>query len=307
MNDKITCPECEYKNPINFSTCIKCNARLKNSKYYTENYKDFYEIFSPQNKEIINTTQFTDTSYHTILTQTINIGEDNIQLLPDKASMTHLFKITKPYVKILRDNSKKYPNYLSYYSYNNIMIKKNTDNHLLPTAILHEFTHHIFNEMIKQTLIHTLNHEKNLLIESFAWYVSTKDMYIELIGEFMAHKIQEYFLPDDFEGYTSVIQILNDYPNLDEEKIKESLYLANALSKDVIYILEHFITRKNSLYGTVFENSGLEYTIVEITEEEKITSFYNIIKESYNHIIENKVEMQAVLSQITKDYIYMNC
>ncbi|MBR3214123.1 MAG: hypothetical protein IKF79_06390, partial [Methanosphaera sp.] len=67
MNDKIKCTECEYENPINFTSCIKCNHRLKNAQYYTENYKDFYELFSPQNQEILKNTPLTDTAYDTII------------------------------------------------------------------------------------------------------------------------------------------------------------------------------------------------------------------------------------------------
>lgn len=307
MNSTIECPECGKANPINFSTCINCSGRLKNSKYFQENYKDFYNIFSKENQEIMEKYDITDTAYDTIINSIINIGEDYIQLLPDEASISNLFNITKPYVKILYDNSKDFPSYLSYYSYDNILIKKSTDAKLIPTAILHEFTHHLFNEMIKQALMHQINHEKNLLIESFGWYVSVKNKYVELTSEFMAHKIQEHFLPDDFEGYTSVIKLLEDNPNLDEEKIKESLYFGNALSKDIIYILEHFITPKASMYGGVFANTGIEYPIIDITDDEKIEQFNRLIKESYNEIIDDKVEMQNTLSQMNKSFIYMNC
>lgn len=307
MNSKVTCPKCEYENPINFSSCIKCNNRLKNSIYYTENYKDFYELFSSKNQTILKNTKLTETAYDTILYNIINIGEDNIQLLPDEASISNLFKITKPYVKILYDNSKDFPEYLSYYSYNNILIKKNTQASLIPTAILHEFSHHLFNEIIKQTLMHLLNHEKNLLIESFAWYVTLENKYIEITNEFIAHKIQEYFLPDDFEGFSSVIKLLEDNPNLDEDKVKDALYFGNAISKDIIYILKNFITPKASMYGTVFENKGIEHPIVDISIDEKLDKIYNLILESFNRIINDKVEMQSVLSQMNKNYIYLNC
>lgn len=307
MNEKIKCSKCGYENPINFSSCIKCDYRLKNSKYYTENYKDFYELFSNDNLEIIKHIKLTDTAYDTIIYNIIHIGEDNIQLLPDEASISNLFNITKPYVKIQYDNSKNFPAYLSYYSYNNILIKKTTDASLIPTAILHEFTHHLFNEIIKQTLMHMLNHEKNLLIESFAWYLTLQNKYIELSNEFMAHKVQEHFLPDDFEGYTSVVKLLEDNPNLDEEKIKDALYFGNAISKDIIYILEHFITPKSSLYGGIFANSGIEYTIVDISNEEKIKRVYDLVKDTFIDIINDKVEMQSALSQMNKNYIYLNC
>ena len=272
-----------------------------------ENYKDFYELFSPQNEVILKNTRLTDTAYETVLYNIINIGEDYIKLLPDEASISNLFQITKPYVKIQYDNSKNFPAYLSYYSYNNIMIKKTTPSSLIPTAILHEFTHHLFNEIIKQTLMHLLNHEKNLLIESFAWYLTLENRYIELTGEFMAHKVQEHFLPDDFEGFTSVIKLLEDNPHLDEEKIKEALYLGNSISKDIIFILEHFITAKASMYGNVFENQGIEYTIIEMSDEEKIAKIESLIKDAFTRIINDKVEMQAVLSQMNKNYIYLNC
>ncbi len=307
MNKKIKCPECEYENPINFTSCIKCDHRLKNAQYYTENYKDFYELFNEDNQRILKKSKLTDTAYDTVLYNIINIGEDNIQLLPEKASMHNLLNITKPYVKVQYDNSKRFPAYLSYYSYNNILIKKTTDPSLIPTAILHEFSHHLFNEIIKQCMMHLLNHEKNLFIESFAWYLSLENTFIELSGEFMAHKVQEYFLPDDFEGFTSVIQLLHDNPNLDEEKLKEALYFGNAISKDIIYILEHFITPQASMYGTVFENAGIEYPIVELSIDEKLDKLYTLITDAFDNILTNKVEMQATLSQINKNYIYLNC
>lgn len=307
MNDKIICSKCGQENPINFTSCLNCNNRLKNSSYYEYDYKDFYELFSEENKTILEHAKLTDTAYDTIINSIIEIGSENIHKIPEIINTPTLLTILKPYVHVSYDETGNHPDYLSYYSFNNIFLNKDIPESLKNSALLHEFAHHLCNEIVKQTIMHLLNHEKNLTIESFAWYLTLQNNYLKIANEFVAHRVQEYFLPDTFGGYTSLIQLIEENKdNLDNEKIETAIIFGNSLTEDVIFIIEQFVLRQSSFPESTTSHEIFGYDIPHIKLENKLKSVYTLIFETFNYIYNNKVEMIDLLYDLDNNYIEFN-
>ncbi|MGN1322354.1 MAG: hypothetical protein ACI4VJ_07235, partial [Methanosphaera sp.] len=200
----------------------------------------------------------------------------------------------------------KHPEYLSYYSFNRIFINRNTPQNMISGAIIHEFGHHLFNEIIKQSIMHLLNVEKNLYIESFAWYLTLQNEYLQIANEYVSHRVQEYFTPEQFNGYTSLIQLLNDHSNLEEEKIQTALNFGNVISEDVIFIMEHFITRSNPANPLSIQNNNLPYNIMKVNEQTKLNAIYTVIYKTFELFCKHKRDMLPILDDLNNSYIYYN-
>ena len=306
MNEKIICDNCGQENPINYLQCINCNENMKNYDYYKKDFKKYYKLFSNQSLEILKQIPLTDTAYDSILNSIIEIGSENLPAIPEPPSIPVLMKITKPYARVQYDQENKHPEYLSYYSFNRIFINRNTPQNMISGAIIHEFGHHLFNEIIKQSIMHLLNVEKNLYIESFAWYLTLQNEYLQIANEYVSHRVQEYFTPEQFNGYTSLIQLLNDHSNLEEEKIQTALNFGNVISEDIIFIMEHFITRSNPANPLNIQNNNLPYNIMKVNEQTKLNAIYTIIYKTFELFCKNKRDMLPILDDLNNSYIYYN-
>lgn len=307
MNNKIICDSCGAENPINSTLCIDCDETIRNYDYYKLDYKKYYELFSMDNLEILEKIPLTDTSYDTILNNIVDIGSKNMHVLKKEPTIPVLLNITKPYARVQYDQEKKYPDFLSFYSFNKIFLNKNIPFNMISSAVIHEFSHHLFNEIIKQTIMHLLNHEKNLYIESFAWYLSLQNTYLQISNEFISHKVQEYFIPEYFNGYTSLIKLLNDNDNLEDKKIESALAFGNSISEDIIFILEHFISKVNSLTKpSSSQDYTIGYPIYKLDSQKKINSLYTIVYKTFELLCKNKKNMLPVIDDLNQSYIYYN-
>lgn len=306
MNDKVICKSCGHENPINYTMCTKCNQTIRNYDYYKKDYRKYYQLFSRENLEILKEVPLTDSAYDTILNSIIDIGSENRPVLPMPPSIPNLVKIAKPYARVQYDQQKKHPEFLSYYSFNQIFINRNIPQNMLNGAIIHELSHHMFNEIIKQTIMHLLNVEKNLYIESFAWYLTLQNEYLKIANEYVSHRTQEYFFPEQFGRYTSLIKLLNDNPDLEEEKIQTALDFGGAITDDVIFILEQYITRSTQASPLTVSNNNLPYMIDKISEQSKMNAIYTIIYRTFELFTKKKRDMLPILDDLNNSYIYYN-
>ncbi len=306
MNNKVICENCGHENAINLNQCSQCDETLRNYAYYKNDFKDFYKLFSSKNIELLKKIPLTDTAYDSILNSIIDIGNENYQVFPEDANVQHLIKIAKPYARVQYDNHNRYPNLFSYYSFNQIYINRITPNNMIPGAIIHELAHHLFNEIIKQSIMHLLNLEKNLYIESFAWYLTLQNDYLKIANEFVSHRVQEYFIPESFTGYTSLLDILDDNEELEKEKIETELNVGLSVSKDVIFILEKYVAPSYTTNPELSEYHNLEYNIQELDEQNKLNAMYTIIVNTFVFIANHKRDMQPVLNDLNQNYIDFN-
>ena len=305
MSEKVICKECGHENQINSNRCSKCDESLRNYKYYKNDFNDFYKLFSSKNLELLKEIPLTDTAYNTIINNVIRIGDENIMPVAYEIDTKNLILISKPYARVQYDFENRYPHYFSYYSFNRIYINQKTPHYLIPGAIIHELSHHLFNEIIKQSLIHLLNIGMNLYVESFAWYLTLQNEYLQIANEYVSHKTQEYFLPDTFTGYSSLIKLLEEHTDLDETKIKTALDIGQSVSEDIIFILEKFI-RPSGMLSNSSPGQVYGYDIEMMDEQSKLNAMYTIIFNTFEFVSNHKRDMQPILDEFNKNYIEHN-
>lgn len=306
MNNPIICKKCGHENQINSNRCSQCDEQLRNYNYFKNSFQDFYKLFSLDNKQLLEKIPMTDTAYDSILNNIIDIGIENYQAIPEDPNIQHLIKIAKPYARVQYDNLKQHPNYFSFYSFNQIFINRITPPDLIPGAIIHELSHHLFNEIIKQSLMHLLNLEKNLYIESFAWYLTLQNEYLKIANEFVSHYVQEYFVPEHFTGYTSLLEILKENTTLDKEKIETALSVGLSVSEDVIFILKKYITPTLNINPDKSQYHNLDYDIRILNSQSKLDAMYTIIFNTFDFILNHKRDMQPILNDLNESYIKYN-
>ncbi len=306
MNDKIICPNCGHENPINMNQCSQCDDTLRNYTYFKNDFQDFYKLFSTNNIEILKKIPLTDTAYDSILNSIIDIGNENYQVFPEDPNIQHLIKIAKPYARVQYDNQNKHPEFFSYYSFNKIYLNRLTPHNMIPGAIIHELSHHMFNEIIKQSIMHLLNVEKNLYIESFAWYLTLQNEYLKIANEFVSHRVQEYFVPEHFTGYTSLKELLEENAELEYDKIETALSVGLSVSEDVIFILEKYVSPSMTTNPETSGYHNLEYSIRRLDEQEKLNAMYTIIFNTFEFIASHKRDMQPILNDLNESYIRYN-
>lgn len=306
MNDKIICPNCGHENPINMNQCSQCDDTLRNYTYFKNDFQDFYKLFSTNNIEILKKIPLTDTAYDSILNSIIDIGNENYQVFPEDPNIQHLIKIAKPYARVQYDNQNKHPEFFSYYSFNKIYLNRLTPHNMIPGAIIHELSHHMFNEIIKQSIMHLLNVEKNLYIESFAWYLTLQNEYLKIANEFVSHRVQEYFVPEYFTGYTSLKELLEENAELEYDKIETALSVGLSVSEDVIFILEKYVSPSMTTNPETSGYHNLEYSIRRLDEQEKLNAMYTIIFNTFEFIASHKRDMQPILNDLNESYIRYN-
>lgn len=305
MNKKVTCTNCGHENQTNQNQCSQCDETLRNYAYFKNDFKEFYKLFSTDNIEILKKVPLTDTAYDSIINNIIDIGMENYQAFPEDVNVQHLIKIAKPYARVQYDNSNRHPDYFSYYSFNRIYINRSTPHNMIPGAIIHELSHHLFNEIIKQSIMHLLNVEKSLYIESFAWYLTLQNEYLKIANEFASHRVQEHFIPEHFTGYTTLLELL-DKEKLEKEKIESALSVGLSVSKDIIFILEKYVNSSLSINPDVTEYLNLGYDIIELNEQKKLNAMYTIIVNTFEFVATHKRDMQPVLNDLNESYIRYN-
>ena len=305
MNDKVICKNCGHENPINKNQCSQCDETLRNYAYFRNDFKDFYKLFSTDNMELLEKIPLTDTAYDTILNSILDIGNENYTVFPQDADVQHLIKIAKPYARVQYDNMNYHPNFFSYYSFNNIFINRITPKNMIPGAIIHELSHHFFNEIIEQSVMHLLNVEKSLYVESFAWYLTLQNEYLKIANEFSSHHVQEYFIPENFTGYTSLLELL-DRNELEDKKIETALSVGLSVSDDIIFILEKYVRPSVSVKADSSEYLNLGYEIHKLDEQKKLDAMYTIIRQTFEFVAEHKRDMQPVLDDLNQSFIRYN-
>lgn len=304
--NKVICNNCGHENQINTNRCSQCDEELRNYNYFKNNFQDFYKLFSSNNRELLEKIPLTDTAYDSILNSIIDIGMENYQPVPEDPDIQHLIQIAKPYARIQYDNLKQHPDYFSFYSFNQIFINRITPHDLIPGAIIHELAHHIFNEIIKQSIMHLLNLEKNLYIESFAWYLTLQNEYLKIANEFVSHRVQEYFVPEHFTGYTSLLELLEENTTLDDDKIETALSVGLSVSDDVIFVLEKYVSPTLTVNSESSQYHNLDYNIHVMDIQSKLDAMYTIIFNTFDFVYNHKRDMQPVLNDLNESYIKYN-
>ena len=192
------------------------------------------------------------------------------------------------------------------YAYNVICIDKTFDSSIQIATILHELTHHLFNEILKQILIYVWNVKKSPLLDAFVQTLVSLPPVL-LASEYCASKTEERYLPKGYVSYSSFNQIAGDL-NYDGKILLNTFVIANGISESIIRILSNFID--NQLEDKIrqeFERNNTEEIANPICIEDRIinnpilrnvylmnmiTESYELLNdENYRHLIERNREL----------------
>lgn len=242
----VYCSVCGTKSKSQEILCKKCGSLLKNEKYYNLNKLDtFNEIATDSNLKILNENPLSALEYEILLKNITQMGKEYLKNYDYEFSTTNVLGkiklITKSYADVVYKSKGAEQ---GSYSYNQIKIDDRLNDSDIISTLIHELTHHLFNEIFEQMLMYVWEVKKTDAIEAFVSFtIGTNPVYL-LMNEYCAHTVEGRFIPHGYQRYGSFNSILNEEFDLknDREVISFALMMGNSLASDIINILENFIT-----------------------------------------------------------------
>ena len=242
----VYCSVCGTKSKSQEILCKKCGSLLKNEKYYNLNKLDtFNEIATDSNLKILNENPLSALEYEILLKNITQMGKEYLKNYDYEFSTTNVLGkiklITKSYADVVYKSKGAEQ---GSYSYNQIKIDDRLNDSDIISTLIHELTHHLFNEIFEQMLMYVWEVKKTDAIEAFVSFtIGTNPVYL-LMNEYCAHTVEGRFIPHGYQRYGSFNNILNEEFDLenDREVISFALMMGNSLASDIINILENFIT-----------------------------------------------------------------
>lgn len=242
----VYCSVCGTKSKSQGILCEKCGSLLKNEKYYNLNkLENFNEIATDLNLKILNDNPLSALEYEILLKNITQMGKEYLKNYDYEFSTTNVLGkiklITKSYADVVYKSKGAEQ---GSYSYNQIKIDDRLNDSDIISTLIHELTHHLFNEIFEQMLMYVWEVKKTDAIEAFVSFtIGTNPVYL-LMNEYCAHTVEGRFIPHGYQRYGSFNSILNEEFDLenDHEVISFALMMGNSLASDIINILENFIT-----------------------------------------------------------------
>lgn len=242
----VYCSVCGTKSKSQEILCKKCGSLLKNEKYYRLNkLESFNEIATDSNLKILNENPLSALEYEILLKNITQMGKEYLKNYDYEFSTTNVLGkiklITKSYADVVYKSKGAEQ---GSYSYNQIKIDDRLNDSDIISTLIHELTHHLFNEIFEQMLMYVWEVKKTDAIEAFVSFtIGTNPVYL-LMNEYCAHTVEGRFIPHGYQRYGSFNSILNEEFDLenDREVISFALMMGNSLASDIINILENFIT-----------------------------------------------------------------
>lgn len=242
----VYCSLCGLKSDSQTILCEKCGSLLKNEKYFNLNrLENFNEIATDRNLKILNDNPLSPLEYEILLKNIVEMGKEYLKSYDYEFSTTNILGkikiISKSYAEV---QYKSKGAEQGSYSYNQIKIDDRLNDCDIISTLIHELSHHLFNEIFEQMLMYIWEVEKTDAIEAFVSFtIGTNPVYL-LMNEYCAHSVEGRFIPHGYQRYGSFNSILNEEFDLetDTEVISFALMMGNSLANDIIGILENFIT-----------------------------------------------------------------
>lgn len=238
MTEKIYCSCCGAINNTNNTYCSECGEILHLFEKFeqTKEINTISELFTNMHKFQLNNKILTEEIYETIIHSIIEVGKNRITYRKNMNTLDRVIAIANAYsIVISKENGKTYGEY----AFNVICVDKQFDSAIQIATLLHELTHHLFNEIISSILIYTWNVKKTPMIDSFMQTMLSIPEIL-LISEYCASSTEKYYLPEDYVSYSSFNSICEDI-NYDKNKISRCLIIGNSMHNSIIEILNSFI------------------------------------------------------------------
>ena len=281
MLSKIYCSMCGYENNPGDLLCKRCNEILHNENVLTNiaNIATISELFDSQYENKLQDAILTLDSYEVIIQNIIEIGENKIIYRKNMTPLERVMAIAQAYSIVI---TKQLGNNYGEYAYNVLCIDESFDSSIQIATIIHEITHHLFNEILKQVLMYVWSVKKSPTIDAFIQTVTSLPPVL-LTSEYCASKSEERYLPSEYVSFSSFNHICEDI-NYDNKIILNSFIIGNAMSESIIKILSHFI------------DSDLEKKIKDEFEKNQTLSIANPIC----------IEEKAINNPILRNVYLMN-
>ena len=249
----IYCSQCGNENREINTYCNKCGSTLIKPEYFNiQTYSDFSQLFTNENKKILNELSFSVNAYNTIIENIKEEGRANYnKLLEDiqyaeQQRMDILSKIKLIKSTIAKITYKSRGAELGSYSFNLIHIDDRLDKANQISTLIHELTHHLVAEIFEQAAMYLLEVKKSEVIEAFVWLVLLGSPTAVLMDEYCAHTVEGRFVPHGYQNFGSFNNVLNQSfdPEKEEDRkiVQTQLVFGNSLAADIIELLEGFIT-----------------------------------------------------------------
>lgn len=235
----------EYNNPWEIKTNPNDNFNFTGD--YKYHYTEFKQIFTPENRNKLQSNHLTPTQYKDIFTKIKStsdnllnktIKENNIDF-DSLSAFEKVLLFTKSFVEV---DYKAGGADLGNYAFNRINLDDRLDTSNQITTLIHELSHHLLAEIFEQSTMIILNTDKTIAIEAFvAFSLMCADPSI-LLNEYCAHTVEGRFTPHGYQNYGSFENILQRFDiRRDRDVIFMCMTVGNTFCKDILTIMEAFI------------------------------------------------------------------
>ncbi|MDO5826592.1 MAG: zinc ribbon domain-containing protein, partial [Methanosphaera sp.] len=164
------------------------------------------DLFNTDYHQKLNDTVLTLDSYEVIIQNIIEIGENKLIYRKNMTPLERVIAIAQAYSIVI---TKELGNSYGEYAYNVICIDRSFDSSIQIATVIHELTHHLFNEILKHILIYIWNVKKSPLMDAFVQTLASLPPVL-LASEYCASKSEEYYLPEEYVSFSSFNQICED-------------------------------------------------------------------------------------------------
>lgn len=241
MTNYIFCSNCGSKNDNKNTHCKKCKEILHNFNNNEINNKinTVNELFTNEHYALLKNEILTLEAYEIIIENIIETGENRIIYKKNMTPLERVKAIADAFSLIIYKN--KGNNY-GEYAYNVICIDEKFDSSIQIATLLHELTHHLFNEIIKGILMYMWNVKNTPMLDSFIQTMLTIPSIL-LISEYCASSTEKAYLPEEYVSYSSFNSICADI-NYDKNIVLQGFIIGKRLSESILAILNSFIDKK---------------------------------------------------------------
>ena len=242
----VFCSKCGKQSNPNDIFCNDCGNVLMDKKYFNLNkLENFREIVNKRNFNILKENPLSEFEYAIILKNIEEIGKDYLDDLEwefkNRSTLGKIKLLTLSYADV---SYKSKGAELGSYSFNRIEVDDRLNECDVIATLIHELSHHLFNEILEQMLMYIFEVEKSDALEAYVSFTLGTNMLYVLVNEYCAHTVEGRFIPHGYQNYGSFNKILIENFDLrnDRGTIGFALILGNSIADDIIHILENFIT-----------------------------------------------------------------
>ncbi|MBR0271843.1 MAG: zinc ribbon domain-containing protein [Methanobrevibacter sp.] len=241
----VFCSKCGKESSSNSIYCNECGHVLMDDEYLNLNkLETFNEIANESNLKILENNQLSTLEYNVILKNIENMAREYLNDLEHEfKSRSTLGKIKLLTLSYADVSYKSKGAELGSYSYNRIQVDDRLNDSDVISTLIHELSHHLFDEIFEQILMYVWEIEKSDALEAYVSFTLGTNAVFILMNEYCAHSVEGRFIPHGYQNYGSFNKILTEEFDLkkDSEAIFFALILGNSIADDIIHILENFI------------------------------------------------------------------